>query len=163
MIRGFFKKLVFAIIPLLITAAAYADMHGKGKLSVSRDVVVNQAPDKVWRMVGGFFTVDEWHPAVDKIIVKEGGMVRVLVLGDGAEVHERLLHYKDGSSYTYSLFKGPWPIADYVGTIKVEPSGGNATRVTWSSTFNAEDADEMVKTFAGVYDAGLQNLAKMME
>ncbi len=163
--KAFCRKLIFAMVPLLFAAAAHAHMAHikKGELSVSRDVVINHDSDKVWGVVGGFFALNEWHPAVAKVVLKEGGMVRILVLGNGAEVHERLLRYKDGRSYSYSLFKGPWPIRDYVGKIKVEPAGDNATKVTWSSTFNADDADEMTKTFAGIYEAGLQNLVKMMK
>ena len=155
------KKLVFTMILSSFIAAACAD-HSMDKLSVSRDIVVNHAPDAVWGMIGGFFALDEWHPAVTKVRVKKGGMMRLLILGNGAEVHERLLKYRDHDSYTYSILKGPWPITDYVSTLKIEPSGNGATKVTWSSTFNAEDADAMIDTFNGVYDAGLQNLAKMM-
>lgn len=163
--KKFGGKLILAVIPLLLAAAASAHppYAQKGELSVSRDVVINHAPDKVWDTVGGFFALDDWHPAVAKVLVREGGMVRVLVLGDGAEVHERLLKYKHRRAYTYSIFQGPWPITDYVSTVKIKPAGRNATRVTWSSTFNSKNADEMVKTFTNVYDAGLQNLAKMMK
>ena len=160
--RLFCTKLAFTMILSSFVAVTHADMYGMGKLNVSRSVVVNHDPGVVWETAGGFFALDEWHPAVADVLVKEGGMVRILILGNGAEVHERLLEYKDRNSYTYSIFKGPWPITDYVSTVGIEPFGNGATRVTWSSTFNARDADRMIDTFNGVYDAGLQNLAKMM-
>ncbi len=159
----FRRELIYAI-PLLLAVTACGDLSEVGGLSVERDVVVNHDAARVWAVVGDFAGLHRWHPAVTATRSEEDGEVRILVLGDGAEIRERLLAYADGVSYRYKILAGPLPVADYVSTLKVSPLGAGATKVTWSSTFNAAGAadDEAVEVITSVYDAGLGNIAQTL-
>ena len=49
-------------------------------------------PEDVWAVVGDFCAIKDWHPAVAKCDeMEEGGATyRVLTLGDGAKIKEKL-------------------------------------------------------------------------
>ena len=65
------------------------------------------------------------------------------------------------------------PVSDYTSTVVVKAAGKGKSTVTWSGSFKrkdtsdkpAADADDATatKTMGGVYQAGLDNLKKMME
>lgn len=138
-----------------------------GKLSVSKEVSINAAPDTVWKMVGGFNELDMWHPVVVNSILNGEGMkagdIRVLTLGNGAKITEKLVAHSDSKkTYTYAITESPLPVMDYVSTITVSGSEAGKSIVEWKSTFNANNApdEKAVETIAGVYDAGLNNLVK---
>ncbi len=139
-----------------------------GKLNVTKEVSINAAPDTVWKMVGGFNELDVWHPVVVNSQLLQGkglkpGSIRVLTLGDGAKIKEKLVVRSDSKkTYTYAIIESPLPVKDYVSTITVTKVGDGKSKVEWKSTFNANNAadDKAIETIAGVYDAGLNNLIK---
>jgi polyketide cyclase/dehydrase/lipid transport protein len=138
-----------------------------GNLSVMKEVNLNAAPDTVWKMVGGFNELDMWHPVVVNSQLQGEGMksgdVRVLTLGNGAKITEKLVAHSDTKmAYTYAITESPLPVMDYVSTITVTKADDGKSTVEWKSTFNANNApdEKAIETIAGVYDAGLNNLAK---
>lgn len=138
-----------------------------GNLSVTKEVSLNAAPDTVWKMVGGFNELDMWHPVVVNSQLDGEGMkpgdIRVLTLGNGAKITEKLVvHSNSKKTYTYAITESPLPVMDYVSTITVTKGDDGKSIVEWKSTFNANNApdEKAVETIAGVYDAGLNNLAK---
>lgn len=138
-----------------------------GNLSVTKEVSLNAAPDTVWKMIGEFNALDVWHPVVIDSQLKGEGMkpgdVRVLSLGNGAKITEKLVVHSDAKkTYTYAITESPLPVMDYVSTITVTESDGGMSNVEWKSTFNANNAPDetAIETIAGIYDAGLNNLAK---
>jgi len=156
--RIVFKKLLF-IVALIATGPVLAD----GSLNTSRETTLNAAPATVWKMIGGFNHLDVWHPVVVASDLNGKGDVRVLTLGDGAKITEKLLSHDDSKmNYAYAITESPLPVKDYVSTISVMPTEGNQTIVKWSSTFNANGAEDAqaVETISGIYEAGLNNLAK---
>jgi hypothetical protein len=119
---------------------------------------------EVWKMIGNFHSLPDWHPAVEKSEEEDGGEVRRLHLVGGGEIVERLVRQDDGSkTYTYRIVSGPLPVRNYTGTIEVhEDKDGEAT-IQWSSEFDAEgDENEAVKAIEGIYEAGFANLRKML-
>jgi mxaD protein len=65
------------------------------------------------------------------------------------------------------------PVSDYTSTVRVKSAGKGKSTVIWSGSFkrkdtsdkpaaNADDATA-TKAMSGVYEAGLDNLKKMME
>ncbi len=155
-------KYLFSIILLAITTAACAS-----SLKVSKETTVNASPSTTWKMIGHFNHLDVWHPVVvDSKLVGDGtgvGAVRVLTLGNGASITEKLLsHDNTAHSYSYAITESPLPVADYESTISVMPAADGKSTVKWSSSFNAKGAsdEEAKKTISGIYDAGLDSLNK---
>jgi hypothetical protein len=131
------------------------------KFSMSADL--KTSADSVWKMIGGFNALPDWHPAIEKSELEEEGQVRRLALAGGGTVIEKLVSTDDGSrTYSYTIVDSPLPISDYIATIKVTGEGDDCT-VEWSSEFepagaSLEDATAVVR---GVYEAGLENLKKL--
>lgn len=159
------KGLSVAIVSAacLLTQTAFA----AGSLTVKKEAEINAAPDTVWKMIGGFNELDVWHPVVVNSTLQGDGLkagdIRVLTLGNGAKITEKLVVHSDNKkTYTYAITDSPLPVQNYVSTISVITKNDGASVVEWKSTFNAKDApnDKAIETIAGVYDAGLNNLVK---
>jgi mxaD protein len=156
--RIVFRKLLF-VVALIASGPALAD----GSLNTSRETTLNATPATVWKMIGGFNHLDVWHPVVVASDLNGKGDVRVLTLGDGAKITEKLLSHDDAKmNYAYAITESPLPVKDYVSTISVMPAEGNKSVVIWSSSFNANGAEDAqaVETISGIYEAGLNNLVK---
>jgi hypothetical protein len=120
--------------------------------------------DEVWAVVGGFDALPDWHPAVKRSTLEQGGRVRRLQLGDGSSLIERLLTFSESErSYAYSIEQGPLPVARYRSLVKVSAQPGQSgCRVEWSGEFSPAGASESeaVDIIAGVYRAGLDQLGQ---
>ncbi len=123
--------------------------------------------DEVWKLIGRFSALPEWHPAIETSATEgEGeGAVRRLQLVGGGTIEERLERIDDDERlYTYTIVSGPLPVANYKATVRVRDDGeGGATVVEWSSEFEPAGAAESdaVKTIQGVYQAGFDNLKRI--
>ena len=118
----------------------------------------------VWSTIGNFNALQDWHPAVEKSELEDGGTRRRLHLVGGGEIVEELKAKDDsGRNYTYTILSSPLPVANYKSTITVnQDADGNAV-VEWAGEFEpvgaASEAENVIQS---IYDAGLQNLKKMM-
>ena len=123
---------------------------------------LNVSPEKVWDLIGQFNALADWHPAVEKSTLEEGGTVRKLSLVGGGEIVEKLLPTDDEHTYEYSILSSPLPVMNYTSKIKVVKDGDGA-KVQWSSSFDPSGASEAdaVSAISGVYQAGFDNLKKM--
>lgn len=135
-------------------------------LEVVREVMVQAPADKVWSAVGGFGSLDAWHPAIASCEVEEidGTTHRRLKTVDGGELMEKLLAHDDASmAYTYSIESSPLPVKGYVAEVRVAAEGEGA-RLTWSSRFLPDGVgdDEASAVIAGIYEAGLANVQTML-
>src|SRR5512134_756819 len=132
------------------------------KVSVSTQL---PAPaDKVWSLIGGWNTVPDWHPGVEKSETEQGGQVRRLQLTDGAEVIERLEKFdRNARTYTYSITAGSLPFRDYRSTIAVHAEGDSST-IDWSSEFEPSGAPEadVIGSLKEFYEAGFDNIRKLL-
>lgn len=123
--------------------------------------------NEVWKLIGGFNALPDWHPAIEKSETEgEGeGAVRRLSLAGGGTVVERLERIDENERlYSYSIVDSPLPISNYVATIRVREQGdGAATVVEWSSEFQPEGVpeNEAMKSIQAIYDAGFENLRKI--
>ena len=131
------------------------------------DVTLSQhipdAPDQVWKRIGDFFNLADWHPAVVSSDAEGDGQKRRIVLADGNEVIEELVEKDDGERrYTYTMTNpGPLPLTNYKATLSVE-ADGSGSKVTWSGRFEpvGDEADAR-GAIENVYQAGFDNLARM--
>lgn len=151
----------------LINSGAYA----AGKLSVKEKQVLKASAATVWATVGDFATLNTWHPAVVAEQVtgtgQKPGDTRVLTLGDGGKITERLVsHSANRMRYTYEIVDSPLPVQNYRSTIRVVAHGKDSSVFVWSSRFDAKpgvsDKDAM-DAIRGVYKAGAEALAKKFQ
>ena len=149
--------------------AADAAATAAETLSVSKEAVVAMTPADLWKKVGDFNGMNTWHPAIAQSEIVKGnnnevGAHRKLTLGDGAVIVEELAARDDaGMSLTYIILEGPLPVTDYRSTLTVVAEGEGQSKLTWSSTFKPAAGAEPAKAqevIGGVYQAGLDNLAK---
>jgi len=160
----------FLAIPasFLIAIAAFS----AGNLAVTKYAEVNAPAAVVWAKVKDFNALNGWHPAVAKDEIVEGennqvGAVRLLTLGDGGTIREKLLVWDDaGMNLTYNILEGVLPVSDYESTIKVETISDTSSKVTWTGSFNhgnGADDQAAMDAISGVYQGGLDNLQKIMD
>ena len=153
---------------LILAAAATTGVLAAGKtFSVTEKVELSAAPDKAWDTIKDFKGWQAWHPAFAGTVITRGegnskGSVRELTTKDGAKFIEELV-MRDAASrtYQYRIIESPLPIVGYVSTIEVRENKGGST-VVWSSRFDVKpgtSGEEIQKVIAGVYRAGLDNLA----
>ena len=121
--------------------------------------------NKVWDTISNFDDIS-WAPdvvcSVEKVGDKPGdevGAGRVLngVFHETLTVLEPVNH-----TFSYSIDDGPGPVAsdavsDYIGTVKVTPSG-NGCLVEWSSAFQSENENEVADFCNPIYTALLSSL-----
>lgn len=119
-------------------------------------------PEKVWELIGQFHALHDWHPAVEKTTLEEGGQVRKLALAGGGEIVEQLLPTEDDNTYQYSIVSSPLPVMNYTAKLRVVKDG-EGSKVEWSSNFEPSGAAEndAVKVITDIYQAGFDNLRKM--
>ena len=63
---------------------------------VSMNSAVNIGADELWKMIGQFNALPDWHPAVTSSKLEDGGKLRRLSLLGGAQTVERLEKIDDG-------------------------------------------------------------------
>jgi mxaD protein len=148
-------------------------------LRVTKTVTIDAPAAKVWAQAKDFSGLGGWHPAVESDKIVEGsdnkvGAVRLLTLKGGGTIKEKLLGYDDAHhTFRYSILEGVLPVSSYTSTFIVAPAGKNKSKVTWSGAFGRKNTgpnpadnenDKTAKdTISGVYQAGLDNLKKIVE
>lgn len=162
------RRLALAVCTASLTAAAWA----APTLKVEESTSVAAPPAAVWKVVGDYAGLQDWHPAVASTEITKGkdnvrGAVRVLTTKDGAKIVEELLAYDGkGRSMRYRIKESPLPVKDYVATLAVKPEG-KGSRIVWKSEFNRAGEVDDAKArdiIAGIYRAGFDSArAKLAE
>jgi len=157
-------------IGLLLAFAASSALAAEKMVAVSEAVDLAVSPARIWSAIKDFDRWQSWHPAFAGTSIVKGsanqkGEVRVLSTKDGAKFTEELLsHDRASRSFEYRIIESPLPISGYVSKIEVK-KGRSGSHVVWSSTFRVDEGaseEEVRKTIAGVYRAGLDNLAAVV-
>ncbi|RLK44774.1 SRPBCC family protein [Cupriavidus plantarum] len=132
------------------------------KASTSIEVAV--APDAVWNLIGGFDSLPNWLPYIPESELSEGGRVRHLANPNGEAIVERLMAFDERQrSYSYAILKAPFPVTNYLSTLRVVAvDGGRKSRVEWSGEFtpNGVSDQEATAIFQKIYEDGLKALAE---
>lgn len=136
--------------------------------SVTLSTKLAADPEQLWKAIGGFAAIADWHPAVAKAELEgEGerkGTLRILHLVGGGKIVERLEEISPKERvYSYSIVEGPLPVANYRAEIRVVDNGDGSSTVTWSSSFEPKGVSEKeaVEVIRGIYEAGFDNLRKL--
>ena len=148
----------------LIAAAGLVLAAGPAlALDVTKTATVAAPPATVWKTIGTFCGIGDWHPAVEKCTLsqKDGKAVRTLSLKGGGEIVEEELARDDKAmAYSYAILQSPLPVSGYKSTLKVAPEG-SGSKLTWTGSFQAKGAPDAKaeEVIGGIYDAGLKGIA----
>lgn len=153
------------VVPLLLSVSASAVLAAPN-LKVEENATLAASPAAVWKLIGNYAGLHEWHPAVASTGMSGGmsnarGAVRTLTTKDGAVIVEELLAYDaKGYSMRYRFLESPLPVTDYVAVLAVKPEG-KGSRIVWTSEFNrtgkVDDATAR-EIVAGIYRAGFDGV-----
>jgi hypothetical protein len=147
---------------ILASVALAAGVHTASAASVEKEINVKGSPDQVWKMIGPFCSIKDWHPAIGKCTESNG--VRTLVTKDGKAtfVEKQTKNDPSGMEYTYEIEKSPLPITDYKSTLQVSKKG-DGSKIKWSSTYTPDKGKEEAanQAISGIYQGGLDNIQKM--
>ena len=135
-------------------------------VEVVKDVEVKAAPSDVWKKIGGWCSIRNWHPAIKTCeMSQENGVTwRMLTTQDGAKIKEKRTAEGD-MSYNYAITESPLPVANYNATIGVAADeDGGETKITWSANFDANGAsdEDAQKVIEGIFEAGLNAIKESM-
>ena len=132
-------------------------------MEVKQSVRLPAPVTEVWKRIGGFNALPDWHPMVQKSELAKGGQERKLTLPGGATIVEKLESKDDKTfRYSYSITDSPLPVADYHSTIEVHEEGKESV-VEWVGRFEPKgtSAEDAQKAIQDIYQAGMDNLTKM--
>lgn len=90
---------------------------------------VAEAPEALWREIGGFGAVGKWHPWLARVDSEgeHAGCRRIAGGRDGSRQVERLLEASpERHFYRYRMESTGMPVRDYVGELRVENDGAPA-------------------------------------
>ena len=135
--------------------------------SLRKEITIDASPDAVWKVAGAFEGIAEWHPGIDslKMVAGEKEPRRILTLGDGGIVDERLVELNDAKrTHTYIILDSPIPFTNYRATITVVPEG-DKSRVIWSATYDPNPGQDATckEIVSGVFESGLAALKQQLE
>lgn len=154
------KIMSVLLLATLSTMAQAADF-----IEVTKNITVSKSVDEVWKSVGDFCAIKDWHPAVDKCEAYDdhGSFYRKLTLTDGAAILEKKKGGEEANSYTYFIKKG-LPVKPYKATFKAE-ADGTSTKITWTANFKARDVsdEEAKELIEGIFDAGMASLSEKLK
>jgi carbon monoxide dehydrogenase subunit G len=149
------------IFSALILFAAGTMAQAADFVEVSKTVTINAGVEEVWKKVGDFCAIKDWHPAIKdcKAYDDHGTFYRTLTLTDDATISEKHAG-EEATSYTYFIKKSPLPVKAYKATFAAEGDSSKTT-ITWNARFKAKGkTDEEAKAvIEGIYDAGLASIA----
>ena len=132
---------------------------------VVQSVELGATAAEVWEVIGGFFTIHEWHPDITELEVlkeqTETRQIRRLLTfpGQPKAIEELVMMDNDNCHYRYKWHWGEWgeAIHKYYSDLQVIDLKGGKSMVQWVATFYyKEDAisefyqrgfDELLKRF----------------
>jgi len=130
---------------------------------ITETVHISKGADALWRDIGHFGAVGDWHPMVARVHTQGGpeGTIRLAESRDGSKQVERLLEAAPGERhYRYKMETTPLPVSDYVGEFRVDDNGDGTSTIAWSAEFQVRSDDEagVVEMIRAFLKAGLDNL-----
>ena len=160
---GLREETIMRIQIMLVGAALAVGTLSASAASVEKEIIVKGSPDQVWKMIGPFCSIKDWHPAIGQCTESNG--VRTLVTKDGKAtfVEKQTKNDTSGMEYSYEIEKSPLPITDYKSTLEVTKKSDGVSKIKWSSTYTPDKGKEEAadQAISGIYQGGLDNIQKM--
>jgi hypothetical protein len=151
-------------LTLVALAATFAWTAAAEAIEVKKRREAPGKPAEVWAVVGDFCAIKDWHPAVAECEqIEEGGdTFRILTLGDGGKIKEKLTD-SDDTSYSYEIIEGPLPVKNYEATLEVgEDDEPDRVEIEWEAEFDADGVEdaEATKIISGIFNDGVTGIKK---
>ncbi|MGK2921254.1 MAG: SRPBCC family protein [Methyloceanibacter sp.] len=151
-------------LTLVALAATFAWTAAAEAIEVKKRREAPGKPAEVWAVVGDFCAIKDWHPAVTECEqIEEGGdTFRILTLGDGGKIKEKLTD-SDDTSYSYEIIEGPLPVKNYKATLEVgEDDEPDRVEIEWEAEFDADGVEdaEATKIISGIFNDGVTGIKK---
>ncbi|HZZ23290.1 MAG TPA: SRPBCC family protein [Roseiarcus sp.] len=134
---------------LISTGVAFA-------LDSSVTMTSSMSPDALWKKVGDFCGIGNWHPAIEKCVLSADGKQRTLSVKGGGTIVEGLESVDNANhTYTYTILSGPLPVTNYHSTISVSPDPKGSS-LNWVGKYDAKGASDAdaKKVIDGIYESG---------
>lgn len=187
------KKVILILSVWILVAPSAVYAHGPSRVKVEETILLNAAPNVVWKQIKDFDNLHSWLPLVEKTTSEGGnekGATRELSLKDGGTIKEELKKYSDSKmSYSYKItemstaktidYAGETleikvlPVSNYKAWISVESDGTSGSKVTWKAKFyrgymnnnppEQLNEDAAMSAVTKVFKAGLTNLKKIVD
>jgi len=177
-----YRSLMVATLLVVISSPLRAGACGPSPQKVSKEVVIQASPAKVWALVSDFSAMQKWHPDVLASTLEskpdtDGGTVtyRTLTLKSGGSIIEKQRETQAGDMKLGAvLVQGQIAVSNYSDAITVKPGlvVGESV-VTWVGRFNnkansmqapvGEDDATAIAAVESRYNAGLQGLKESLE
>ena len=117
------------------------------KLTVS--AVIPAAVDQVWQVIRDFNGLPDWTNFCAESHIEGNlpgttvGAVRNFTNHDGGHLREQLLALSDHAhSFTYRIVESPFPVANYVSTLKLQPiTESRDSFATWEAEFDCDPTE----------------------
>ena len=96
----------------------------------------------VWDLIRDFGDIGAWAKGARVVRVDGTGVGAIRhVEGSAGRVVERCeAHDEAGHSFSYSLLESPWPLANYVATVRLTSLDPNRCAIEWSGSFDPTPA-----------------------
>jgi len=119
--------------------------------------------ETLWRNIGSFQGVGEWHPMLASVsgFGETPGSVQSVVSKDGQKQVERLQEINPAEQYyRYDIISTSMPVSHYKGEFCIQDCGDHTSRIVWSSMFRVKSGDESktAEMVRGFLRAGLDSL-----
>ncbi len=154
-----FKLTLIAMAAIIWSGSAWA-------ITVKKRIEAPGLPNEVWAVAGeGFCKIKDWHPAVTECeeVTEGGDTYRLLTLGDGGKIKEKLTG-KDDLSYNYEIVESPLPVKNYKSKLWVElDDEPDRTIIYWQSDFDPADGTsdaDAKKVITGILGDGVKGIKK---
>jgi hypothetical protein len=151
-------------LTLVALAATFAWSAAAEAVQVKKKREAPGKPADVWAVVGDFCAIKDWHPVVVECEQSEegGDTYRILTLGDGGKIKEKLTETGD-TSYSYEIVESPLPVKNYSATLEIgEDDEADRVEIEWKAKFDANgvEDDEAKKVIVGILKAGVGGIKK---
>ena len=127
---------------------------------------INISAKSAWDNLSSFRGIEDISPIERSVTEGYGlGAKRICYMPDGAAIYEVLSMLNESSmELEYKITEGPFPVTDYVSTIKVESIEKNKSKITWGCEFNSSDEvkADMINLFEGFYNTIIGNLENLI-
>jgi mxaD protein len=129
---------------------------------ITQAAIVRSDSETLWKEIGGFGSVGEWHPMLQSVgVFGEGtGATRVArAKGGGGQVERLQTLDPIQHVYRYTIEQSSLPVSDYVGELRVDPTGEpRRSNVVWSAEFGltSEGDGRTIEAVRKFLQAGVQ-------
>lgn len=127
---------------------------------------INIPAQTAWDKLSGFSGIEHFSPIERSVVDGIGvGAKRSCFLPENVEIKEEMTKFDDvKKEFEYVILSGPFPVTDYVSTVKVSAKSDESSEISWTTNFNTDKAaeEEMKGLFSGFYHAIIDGLEALV-